>query len=79
MAEPEILEPALGPDAVVECPTDALSFRPYYTDGRCPLCGWRVPGGVGEPWTHRMDWVWVAFAALVAVSILMAVIVFVAL
>jgi hypothetical protein len=79
MAEGVIEREVLGPDAVVECPNDGLSFRPYFTDGACPLCGWNAPGMVAEPWTHRVDWVWIAFAGLIAVSILMAIIVFVAL
>jgi hypothetical protein len=69
----------LGPDDAVDCPNDDLSFRPYYTDGVCPLCGWRAGAPIAAPWTHRVDWVWIAFAALIAVSILMAAIVFVAL
>ncbi|MBA3653666.1 MAG: hypothetical protein H0W70_05665 [Actinobacteria bacterium] len=70
---------ALGRDSSVRCPNDDLEFRPFFTGGACPLCGYRAEGRVGEPWTHRVDWVWVAFVGLVAVSILMAVIVFVAL
>jgi hypothetical protein len=69
----------LGADAVVTCPNDDLDFRPYYTEGVCPLCGWRAPALVAAPWTHQVDWVWIAFAGLVAVSVLMAIIVFVAL
>jgi hypothetical protein len=69
----------LGADAVVTCPRDHLAFRPYFTDGACPLCGWRAPAPVAEPWTHRVDWVWIAFGGLLAVSVLMAIIVFVAL
>jgi hypothetical protein len=65
-------------DAVVTCPTDELEFRPYFTEGVCPLCGWRPDGSVAAPWTHRVDWVWIAFAGLLAVSVLMAIIVFVA-
>lgn len=69
----------LGPDDVLTCPRDGLQFKPYFTECKCPLCGWRAPAPVGEPWTHRVDWVWIAFAGLIAVSVLMAIIVFVAL
>ncbi len=77
MADSDIA--VLGPDDAVECPNDGLAFRPYFTDGACPLCTWRPASAVASPWTHRVDWVWIAFGALIAVSILMAVIVFVAL
>jgi hypothetical protein len=69
----------LGPEDVVECPNDGLAFRPFFTGGACPLCKWQSPTAIAEPWTHRADWLWIAFACMVAVSILMAVIVFVAL
>jgi hypothetical protein len=69
----------LGADAVLTCPRDGLKFRPYFTDSACPLCHWRAPAPVAEPWTHRVDWTWIAFGGLVLVSILMAIVVFVAL
>jgi hypothetical protein len=79
MADRLIESEVLGADAVVSCPRDGLAFRPYYTDGGCPLCGWRAPARVSEPWTHRVDWTWIAFGGLVLVSVMMAIIVFVAL
>jgi hypothetical protein len=79
MSDATVERETLGPDAVLQCPNDGLEFRPYYTEGCCPLCRWRAPARVAEPWTHRADWVLLAFAGLVAVSILMAIIVFVAL
>ena len=79
MPEETIEQDVLGPDAVVRCPNDNLEFRPYFTNGACPLDGWQAPGVVAEPWTHRVDWLWIAFAGMVAVSILMAIVVFVAL
>jgi hypothetical protein len=68
--------PELGPSDTVRCPVDDLDFRPYYTDGACPICGW-VPTNltIATPWTHRADWALVAFIALVIVSITMVVIV----
>jgi hypothetical protein len=75
-AGPAPVVPKLGPDATVTCPIDELEFRPYYTEGACPICGW-VPENstIAEPWTHRADWALVAFIALVVVSIVMLVIV----
>jgi hypothetical protein len=66
----------LGPDDAVTCPVDELSFRPYYSEGACPICGWKPDGYVvGTPWTHRADWALLAFLALVVASVVMAVIV----
>ena len=65
--------PVLGPDDEVECPIDELRFRPYYSEGACPICGWRPQGqAVGTPWTHRADWALIAFLALVVASVVMA-------
>ena len=64
----------LGPEDAVRCPVDDLAFHPFFTDGTCPLCGW-APAGVevGRPWTHRADWVLIAFAALVLASLVMTI------
>lgn len=69
----------LGPADAVTCPADGHTFRPYYTAAACPLCGWPVEAAVARPWTHRVDWVWIAFAGLVLVSAMMAFVVFAAL
>jgi hypothetical protein len=68
--------PALGPNDVVRCPIDDLDFRPYFTEGACPICGW-VPedATIAKPWTHRADWALIAFIALVIASVVMAAIV----
>ncbi|MHB8670240.1 MAG: hypothetical protein ACYDAD_06735 [Acidimicrobiales bacterium] len=64
----------LGADDVVACPVDQLDFRPYFTNGACPLCGWAPSGAeIARPWTHRADWVWIAFAALLAASLAMTI------
>jgi hypothetical protein len=67
--------PPIGPADAVACPQDGLAFRPYFTDGACPLCGWRPEAPVARPWTHRVDWVWITFGAWVAVAVVMAIVV----
>jgi hypothetical protein len=68
--------PALGPNDAVRCPIDDLEFRPYFTDGACPICGWRSVGvTIAKPWTHRADWALIAFIALVIASVAMAAVV----
>ena len=60
----------------VICPTDGWGFDPRYTEGACPLCEWRPPGSaVRPPLLTRIDWFWPSLAALLAVSILMAMLV----
>ena len=74
VAEPA--RPLLGPDDEVECPIDELRFRPYYSEGACPICGWKPEEfAVARPWTHRADWALLAFLALVVCSVVMAIIV----
>ncbi len=65
-----------GEGPSVRCPADDWEFRPRFTDGACPLCGWRPPGVVDEtPLIARIDWFLVALVVLVAVSAVMAVLV----
>lgn len=44
----------------IRCETDAWSFDPRYTQGRCPICGWAPEGAPTAPrWlalVNRMDW-----------------------
>jgi len=64
----------LGSEDTVRCVNDGFDFRPYFTDGACPLCGWSPDAvEVAQPWTHRADWVLIAFAALLVVSVAMTV------
>jgi hypothetical protein len=60
------------------CPVDSWPFRPSYTDGRCPLCGWEPPGAIVQlPLSRRLDsFAWMLLT-LLAVSVLMTVIVLV--
>jgi hypothetical protein len=70
----------LGPHDQVVCPGDGHRFAPYFTDGACPLCGWQpTDAAIATPWTHRVDWLWVAYGAFVIVSIVMAIVVIAAL
>ena len=58
------------------CPVDSWAFRPRYTEGHCPLCGWEPPGAVVQlPLTRRLDsFSWMVLAVLL-VSVVMAVVV----
>jgi hypothetical protein len=60
------------------CPTDHLMFTPRYTDGACPLCGWRPEGmDIQPPLSVRMDWFWPSMGFLLACSVAMAILVIV--
>jgi hypothetical protein len=58
------------------CPTDHWAFRPRYTDGRCPLCGWEPPGVIVRlPMSRRIDTFGWMSMALGAVSLIMLLLV----
>ncbi len=45
----------------LHCPIDDWSFDARYTDGACPICGWRPEGltWAAPPWMRayrRVDW-----------------------
>lgn len=63
----------LGADeAKAICPVDSWAFRPRYTDGHCPLCGWEPPGVVVRlPLSQRVDTFGWATVAMVVVSVMM--------
>ena len=66
-------------DVIAHCPYDDWDFPPRYTDGACPICGWRPEGiDVEPPLTARIDWFWPSIGLLGAVSIVMCVLVIVA-
>jgi hypothetical protein len=67
-----------GPNTVAHCPVDDWDFSPYFTEGRCPLCGYRPPGQMPTPQSRRLDWFWPLAGAMVAMSALMGVLVLVA-
>ena len=63
-------------EASAICPVDSWAFRPRYTDGRCPLCGWEPPGTVVRlPLSRRVDTFGWTTIALGLVSVLMLVVV----
>ena len=65
-----------GEGVRVHCEFDDWDFAPRFTDGACPLCGWRPEGIVGEPsLVERMDWFMVMLVVVVIASIVMGVLV----
>ncbi|TML79249.1 MAG: hypothetical protein E6G04_06255 [Actinobacteria bacterium] len=65
--------------ARVVCPVDNWSFAPKFTNGVCPLCGYK-PEGVEfhAPFAARIDWFWPSMAFMIAASIAMGVLVILA-
>jgi len=61
-------------DVIAHCPIDDWDFAPRYTDGVCPICGWR-PDDVDTtpPLAPRIDWFWPSMAFLALVSLVMAI------
>jgi len=74
-----LLRPA-GAGVVLHCPLDDWDYAPYFTDGRCPLCGYEAPGTAAlvGPIGESVDWFWPLAGTLMAVSVLMAVLVVIA-
>jgi hypothetical protein len=62
-------------DVVAHSPNDDWNLRPRYTDGVCPICGWRASGALQQPppLLGRLDWFWPSVGFLAVVSIAMAV------
>ena len=70
------LRSASTPVERATCPIDNWEFAPQYTDGACPLCGWRPPGRpVTAPLAARLDWFWPSVVFLAVVSVVMAILV----
>jgi hypothetical protein len=62
--------------ATAFCPVDEWTFSPRYTEGVCPLCGWRPEGMlVAPPLSRRIDWFYPGLAALVVTSVVMLILV----
>lgn len=61
------------------CPLDDWDFDARYTDGVCPLCGWRPSGPqIEPPRAARIDWFWPTVLVMLLASVLMGVLVLVA-
>jgi hypothetical protein len=74
----ERLRVSRADEVVARCPVDEWDFAPRYTDGVCPICGWRPEGPrIAPPLAARIDWFWpsVGFLALVSLAMAAAVIV----
>jgi hypothetical protein len=61
------------------CELDRWSFDPRYTEGRCPICGWRPEGAPSAPlWlsvARRVEWELIGLVALLIVLVVLAVVV----
>jgi hypothetical protein len=63
----------------VRCPNDNWTFAPGYTDGVCPLDGWKPEGLTFErPYAARIDWFVPSVIFLAVVSVLMGILAFMA-
>ena len=60
----------------VTCPNDRFAFAPRFTEGTCPLCGWKPKEAVAAPpLLARVDRFWLAVGLWGAASLLMLVLV----
>jgi hypothetical protein len=58
------------------CPVDSWTFTPLYSDGRCPLCGWKPDGYVyTPPPLTPYERYWGALGGIVATSVAMCIVV----
>lgn len=61
------------------CEADGWTFDPRYTQGRCPICGWKPDGAPSAPgWLailNRFDWDMVGLFVLADVLVLLGLIV----
>ena len=62
--------------ATLTCPNDNWTFTPKYTDGVCPLCGWK-PSDLefSPPFAARVDWFWPSMIFMLVASVAMGVLV----
>ncbi|HEV3232709.1 MAG TPA: hypothetical protein VG245_10700 [Candidatus Dormibacteraeota bacterium] len=70
-----------APPTKAHCQLDNWDFDPRYTDGACPICGWRPAGArtTARPswlaWADRVEWDLVGLVALFVVLLVMGVLV----
>ena len=61
------------------CEADRWSFDPRYTQGRCPICGWRPDGVATAPaWlaiANRLDWEMLGLLLFADVLVLLGLVV----
>ena len=61
------------------CEADQWAFDPRYTQGQCPICGWKPEGARAYPmWmvlARRVDWDLLALFLFADLLILLAVVV----
>ncbi|TMD35282.1 MAG: hypothetical protein E6I81_08765 [Chloroflexi bacterium] len=61
------------------CEADRWKFDPRYTQGRCPICGWKPEGAPNAPrWlaiANRLDWEMLGLFLLADVLVLLGLIV----
>jgi len=63
----------------VTCPNDNWTFAPKYTEGVCPLCGWKPEGlEYSAPFAARVDWFWPSMFFMLAASVAMGILVILA-
>ena len=56
------------------CPVDSWAFTPLYSNGACPLCGWKPEAYVYKPpLLTPYERYWGALGGIVALSVVMAV------
>ena len=56
------------------CPVDSWAFTPLYSNGACPLCGWKPDAYVYKPpLLTPYERYWGALGGIVAVSVVMAI------
>jgi hypothetical protein len=61
------------------CERDRWRFDPRYTQGRCPICGWKPEGAPDAPrWlaiANRLDWEMLGLLMLADVLVLLGLMV----
>lgn len=61
------------------CPVDSWAFTPLYSNGACPLCGWKPEAYVYKPpFLTPYERYWGALGGIVALSVVMAIVVVIA-
>ena len=71
--------PRLPTATRVYCESDRWSFDPRYTQGRCPICGWKPDGVAAAPaWlaiANKLDWEMLGLLLFADVLVLLGLVV----